>query len=115
MLTRKANLHAGWVEGNTEKGDGQSLHRPIGKDLGDILLTAAARLMKQLLKCLVDTGAQISALTKQDAATCGVGPSKWSLLIVHALGVPQSTDTAAVSLIIPGEETRFFFFQLSWQ
>lgn len=58
--------------------------------LRDTLLTAAARPEKQLLTFLVDTGAQPSALTKQDDANGGVVPSKRLFLIVNALGVSQS-------------------------
>lgn len=65
----------------------------------------APRPKNKLLTFLVDTGAQISALTKQDATAWGAVPSKGPLLVVNVLGVSQPVTTTAATLMLVGEET----------
>lgn len=74
----------------------------------------APRPKNKLLTFLVDTGAQISALTKQDATTWGAVPSKWPLLVVDVLGVSQPVPTTAVSLTLLGEEAAIAITVAAW-
>lgn len=53
---------------------------------GDLLITAITGPKRALVTFLVDTGAQISALTKEDALRCGIVPTKKRYCVLNALG-----------------------------
>lgn len=54
---------------------------------------------------LIDTtGAQISALTEEDAQRCGVIPSKRNICVLNALGSTEVMNVVPVKLMLPGEE-----------
>ncbi|MCQ4078797.1 hypothetical protein FK519_28945, partial [Klebsiella pneumoniae] len=57
-----------------------------------------------LVTFLVDTGAQVSALTKEDAQRCGVSPSRRRFCVLNALGSTEAMSVAQVKLTLPGEE-----------
>ncbi|KAK4810566.1 hypothetical protein QYF61_004529 [Mycteria americana] len=65
----------------------------------------------QLVKFLIDTGAQISLLTQQDAEKLGVRPRRQRVKITGVNGVSVQCQTAKVNLWLPGEKrmsrTRF--------
>ena len=65
---------------------------------GDLLITGIVGPRQTLVTFLVDTGAQISALTTADAISCGIKPSKQKLLMVNALGSVQPQAVASVNL-----------------
>ncbi|MCQ4078517.1 hypothetical protein FK519_27460, partial [Klebsiella pneumoniae] len=52
----------------------------------------------------VDTGAQISAIKRRDAAKCGIQPSKKQSLVADAFGNVQRQPSVSVSLRLPGDE-----------
>ncbi|KAK4810621.1 hypothetical protein QYF61_007358 [Mycteria americana] len=66
---------------------------------------------RQLVKFLIDTGAQISLLTQQDAEKLGVRPRRQRVKITGVNGVSVQCQIAKVNLWLPGEKrmssTRF--------
>lgn len=73
---------------------------------GDLLIAATIGLKRALVIFLIDTWAQISFLTKQDAQRCGIVPSKSRCCVLNTLGTTETMKVALVKLILPGEENR---------
>ncbi|KAK4819549.1 hypothetical protein QYF61_007060 [Mycteria americana] len=97
---------------------GRQLGLPVQKveayqwisDNGPYILIPAGP-QRQLVKFLIDTGAQISLLTQQDAEKLGVRPRRQRVKITGVNGVSVQCETAKVNLWLPGEKhmlsTRF--------
>lgn len=73
---------------------------------GDITITAITSPKRAPVTFLIDTGAQISALTKKDAQRCGIVPTKNRYCVLSALGTTESMNVALVKLPLPGEENQ---------
>ena len=59
---------------------------------------------RQLVKFLIDMGAQISILTQQDAKMLGVRPGQQRAKITRVNGTSAICQTAKVNLWLPGEK-----------
>ena len=70
------------------------------------MITAIKGLKWAPVTFLIDTGAQISALTKKDAQRCGIVPTKNPYCVLNALGTTESMNVALVKLTLPGEENQ---------
>lgn len=70
------------------------------------MITAITGPKRAPLTFLIDTGAQISALTKKDAKRCGIVPTKNCYCVLNALGTTESMNVALVKLTLPGEENQ---------
>ena len=53
---------------------------------------------------LIDTGAQITALSQVEAERCGISPPSKRLMVSNALGKTQTVPMTPVTLWLPGEE-----------
>ena len=52
----------------------------------------------------IDTGAQITALSRVEAERCGISVPSKSLIVLNALGKTQTVPMTLVTLWLPGEE-----------
>ncbi|KAK4819569.1 hypothetical protein QYF61_007080, partial [Mycteria americana] len=125
--TEKQNLkprggdHKGGTAGHEVKKrvvSGRQLGLPVRKveayqwinDNGPYILIPVGP-QRQLVKFLIDTGAQISLLTQQDAEKLGIRPRRQRVKITSVNGVSVQCQTAKVNLWLPGEKrmssTRF--------
>ena len=72
---------------------------------GDLLITVAVGPRKRLVTFLIDTGAQITVLTRTEAEQCGIPIPSKNLIVLNALGKTQSVPMTPVTLWLPGEES----------
>lgn len=70
------------------------------------MITAITGPKRAPVTFLIDTGAQISALTKKDAQRCGIIPTKNPYCVLNALGTTESINVALVKLTLPGEQNQ---------
>ena len=68
-----------------------------------MLITAIAGPKRAPVTFLIDTGAQVSALTEEDAERCGGFPLKRHFCVLNALGSTEIMKAAPVRLTLPGE------------
>ena len=68
------------------------------------MITAIVGAKRAPVTFLIDTGAQTSALTEEDAQRCGVIPSKQNVCVLNALGSTEVMNVVPVKLMLPGEE-----------
>jgi len=72
---------------------------------GDLLITVAVGPKKRPVTFLIDTGAQITALSRVEAERCGISvPSKSLMTVLNALGKTQKVPMTPVMLWLPREE-----------
>lgn len=70
------------------------------------MITAITGPKRALVTFLIDTGAQISAVTKKHVQRCGILPSKNPYCVLDALGTTETMNMALAKLILPGEENK---------
>ncbi|KAK4811127.1 hypothetical protein QYF61_019758 [Mycteria americana] len=120
-LKPRGGDHKGGTAGHEVKKrvvSGRQLGLPVRKveayqwinDNGPYILIPVGP-QRQLVKFLIDTGAQISLLTQQDAEKLGLRPRRQRVKITGVNGVSVQCQTAKVNLWLPGEKrmssTRF--------
>jgi len=71
---------------------------------GDLLITVAVGPKRRPVTFLVDTGAQITALSWVEAERCGISVPSKSLIVLNTLGKTQTVPMTPVTLWLPGEE-----------
>ena len=76
------------------------------------MITAIVGPKRAPVTFLIDTGAQISALTEEDARRCGVIPSKQNVCVLNALGSTEVMNVAPVRLMLPGEESTVTIYMV---
>jgi len=69
---------------------------------GDLLITVAVGPKRRTVTFLVDTGAQISALTRIEAERCGISVPSKSLIVLHALGKTQTVPMTLGDIMATG-------------
>jgi len=64
---------------------------------GDLLITVAVGPKRRPVTFLVDTGAQITALSRVEAERCGISVPSKSLIVLNALGKIQTVPMTLVT------------------
>ncbi|XP_064356403.1 uncharacterized protein LOC135324313 [Dromaius novaehollandiae] len=70
---------------------------------GDLLITVVVGRRRMPVTFLIDTGAQITALTRSEAERCGISVPSKHLIVLNALGKTQTVPMTLVTLWLPGE------------
>jgi len=71
---------------------------------GDLLITVAVGPKRRPVTFFVDTGAQITALSRVEAEQCGISVLSKILIVLNALGKTQIVPMTPVTLWLLGEE-----------
>jgi len=70
----------------------------------DLLITVAVGPKRRPVTFLIDTGAQITALSWVEAERCGISVPSKRLIVSNALGKTQTVPMTPVTLWLPGQE-----------
>jgi len=91
-------------QGEGEGGGWMFVRQLTCNNKGDLLITVAVGPKRRPVTFLLDTRAQITALSRIEAKRCGISVPSKSLIVLNALGKTQTVPMTPVTLWLPREE-----------